>query len=544
MRVFVAQLNPTVGAIEKNCQKILQSIERAKQQKADLVVFPELVLCGYPPEDLLLHPSFVEAQQRALEQIRQASSSLIVLVGLVRKSNADSEKFLFNSVAVIENGKLLGFVDKQLLPTYDVFDERRYFEPGKESQIWNFKEMRVGILICEDIWQHVGDGLYTHYPKDPVLQLLPLKPDLVINVSASPYRTQKLEVRNRVFIKCAQTLSCPVIGACQVGGNDQLVFDGHSPYVNARGELVQMAKGFEEDEVLFDLKAPTQPLSLSYDPAEDMYKALVLGVQDYFHKLGFKKGCLGLSGGIDSALVACIAVEALGKENVLVVLMPSRYSSEGSIADAQLLAERLEIETLLLPIEPLFKAFLDVLGPLFKEKGPTITEENVQSRIRGTLLMALSNKQGNLLLGTSNKSELGMGYCTLYGDMCGGLSPLSDVTKGQVYELCHFINRRQELIPKAILDKSPSAELRSNQKDSDSLPPYETIDQVIEGYVEEFLSPEEIAKNTKIPLGLVEELVRKIHLAEYKRLQSPPGIRVSRRAFKVGRRYPIAQKWM
>jgi NAD+ synthase (glutamine-hydrolysing) len=542
MLVWVAQLNPTVGAIQKNCAQILASLERAKERGVDLVVFPELALCGYPPEDLLLHAAFIDAQERALESLLAQMGTMSALIGLVRRSGSAAEKPLFNSLAVIEAGKLLGFVDKQLLPTYDVFDERRYFEPGAKSLIWELKGKRVGILICEDMW--AGFVGYTQYATDPVRDLKALKPDVVINASASPYRFQKTEVRFQVAQKCATTLQCPVILCCQVGGNDQLVFDGYSSYVNAHGALVKRAQGFQEDEMVVDLKE-TQPLVIrEIDPVEDLYKALVLGVRDYFHKQGFSKGCLGLSGGVDSALVACIAVDALGKENVLAVNMPSRFSSEGSLKDAQRLASTLQIELKTIPIEGPFQAFLESVEPLFEGRSFDVTEENIQARIRGTLLMALSNKWGYLVLSTGNKSELGLGYCTLYGDMCGGLSVISDVTKQQVYALCRFINRRSEIIPKSILEKAPSAELKFNQKDSDTLPPYDIVDQVVQGYVEEHSSCEEIAQRLGLSLDLVKDLVHKIHLAEYKRRQAAPGIRVSRRAFRVGRRYPIVQGWM
>ncbi len=544
MRVFVAQLNPIVGDLEGNTQKIIQALDRARAKAADIVLFPELALCGYPPEDLLLHPSFIDAQAKYLEKIVHASSGLMVVVGLVRRDTTDGEKPIFNSAAVIRDGKLLGFEDKRLLPTYDVFDERRYFEPGGKICIWDFKGKKIAVLICEDIWQHAGYVGYTQYARDPVMELVPLKPDLVLNLSASPYQFQKPDVRVKVCSKCAKTLHCPVILCCQVGGNDQLVFDGYSLFVDEEGSLRQAAKGFEEDDMIVDLDAAACPFSFTYDPIKDLYQALVLGVRDYFHKSGFKKGCLGLSGGIDSALVACIAVDALGRENVLGITMPSRYSSGGSISDSAVLSRNLGIEMLEIPIEGPFQNFLDLLDPFFQGKGPDVTEENLQARIRGVILMAISNKLGHIVLSTGNKSEMGMGYCTLYGDMCGGLSVISDVTKQQVYTLCRFLNREKEVIPRSIIDKVPSAELRPDQKDSDSLPPYDVVDKVLQGYVEEYLSPEEIAAKYDIPLAVAIDLVRKIHRAEYKRRQGAPGIRVSRKAFRVGRRYPIVQGWV
>ncbi|MBS0653846.1 MAG: NAD+ synthase [Verrucomicrobia bacterium] len=544
MRVVVAQLNPIVGDLEGNTQKIIQAIERAREREADIILFPELTLCGYPPEDLLLHPSFIDAQQRYLEMIIRASARLMVVVGVVRRNTSQGEKPIFNSAAVIQDGVLIGYEDKRLLPTYDVFDERRYFEPGTQTRLFEWKGKKIGILICEDIWQHAGYVGYTHYARDPVLDLAPLKPDLVLNCSASPYQFQKPDVRVNVCMKCAKTLHCPVILCAQVGGNDQLVFDGYSVCVDENGNLRQIAKGFEEDEMIVDLDAEVCPCPFAYDPIKDLYNALVLGVRDYFHKSGFRKGCLGLSGGIDSALVACIAVDALGKENVLAITMPSRYSSEGSVADSKALAANLGIELMEIPIEKPFKSFLDLLEPHFKGKGPDITEENMQARIRGMILMAISNKFGHIVMSTGNKSEMGMGYSTLYGDMCGGLGVISDVTKQQVYALCRWLNRDKEIIPQSIIDKPPSAELKPGQKDSDSLPDYAIVDKVLQSYVEEYLSPEEIASKHNLPVEVVLDLVRRIHRAEYKRRQAAPGIRVSKKAFRVGRRYPIVQGWM
>jgi NAD+ synthase (glutamine-hydrolysing) len=544
MRIFVAQLNPIVGDLEGNTQKIIEALERARARGADIALFSELTLCWYPPEDLLLHQSFIDAQEKYLEKIVRASSRLMVFVGVVRRNASQGEKPIFNSAAVIQDGKLLGFEDKRLLPTYDVFDERRYFEPGMTTHLWECKGKKIGVLICEDIWQHAGYVGYTQYARDPVVDLAPLKPDIILNLSASPYQFQKPDVRVKVCAKCAKTLKCPVVLCCQVGGNDQLVFDGYSIYVDEQGHLRQVAKGFKEDDMVIDLDAPACPCPFAYDPIADLYHALVLGVRDYFHKSGFKKGCLGLSGGIDSALVACIAADALGKENLLAITMPSRYSSTGSVTDSRALARNLDIQLLEIPIEKPFQSFLELLEPFFQGKGSDITEENMQARIRGMILMAISNKLGHIILSTGNKSEMGMGYATLYGDMCGGLSVISDVTKQQVYALCRWLNCERELIPQTVIEKVPSAELRLNQKDSDSLPPYDVVDKVLRGYVEEYLSPEEIAAKYEVSLEVAIDLVRRIHRAEYKRRQAAPGIRVSKKAFRVGRRYPIVQGWM
>ncbi len=544
LRVLAAQLNPIVGDLEGNTKKILQTLEHARKQKVDLVVFPEMAICGYPPEDLLLHAAFVEAIQPQLDKIIKASQGLMVVVGLVRKNPSRTEKPLFNTAAIIQNGKLLGYEDKCLLPTYDVFDERRYFEPGAAAQVWELKGQKIAVMICEDIWQHSGFVEYSNYMHDPVVDLAPAKPDLLINISASPYQYQKPDVRIKVCAKSAKTLNCPVILCCQVGGNDQLVFDGYSLLVDAQGELRKMAKGFEEDNLLIDFAELPPPFKFTYDDVGDLYRALVLGARDYFHKLGFTKCCLGLSGGIDSALVACIAVDALGKENVLALAMPSRFSSPSSLADAHELTRRLGIDLTEISIEAPFETFLQLLEPHFEGKAFDVTEENLQARVRGIILMAFSNKLGYIVMSTANKSEMAMGYSTLYGDMCGGLAVISDVTKTQVYQLCRWLNRQKERIPKSIIDKPPSAELRPNQKDSDTLPDYAIVDAVLQAYVEEFLSPEEIVKKQKLSLELVRDLIHRIHLAEYKRRQAAPGIRVTKKAFRVGRRYPIVQGWM
>jgi NAD+ synthase (glutamine-hydrolysing) len=544
MRIFVAQINPTIGDLEGNTLKILQAMDRARSKDVDLILFPELTICGYPPEDLLFHHAFIESMEKCLDRIVQASSRLMVIVGLARRNPDTSEKPLFNSAAVIYDGQLLGFYDKMLLPTYDVFDERRYFEQGTQARIWEFKGKKFGILICEDIWQHAGYVDFTNYPRDPVNELAPSKLDFLLNLSASPYQFQKPDTRIKVCAKAAKSLHCPLIMCCEVGGNDQLVFDGYSVYVDRNGNLCQLGRGFDEDDMLIDLDAACCPAPFRYDPVKDLYSAIILGVKDYFRKQGFKKACLGLSGGIDSALVACIAVDALGKENVLAISMPSRYSSEGSVKDAEKLARNLGIELKTVPIEGPFGDYLKLLEPHFEGKNLDVTEENLQARIRGMILMAISNKLGCIVLSTGNKSEMAMGYCTLYGDMCGGLGVISDVTKGQVYALAKWINRNGEIIPKSTIEKAPSAELRPNQKDTDSLPDYAIVDAVLQSYVEDYLSPEEIAKRYKLPIELVVDLIRRIHRAEYKRRQAAPGIRVSKKAFRVGRRYPIVQGWM
>jgi NAD+ synthase (glutamine-hydrolysing) len=437
-------------------------------------------------------------------------------------------------VAVFAGGKLLGFKNKTLLPTYDVFDERRYFEPDDEQPIWEYQGKRIAITICEDVWQHSGTVGYTSYCCDPVLLLKEKKPDLVLNLSASPYYFKRTDIRMSVFQAVAKTLHCPVILCNQVGANDQIVFDGHSLSIDAKGDLLQVAKGFVEDDLIVDLDAPKITCPVPENGIKDLYSALVLGVHDYFHKQGFKKALVGLSGGIDSALVACIAKDALGAKNVMAITMPSRFSSLGSVDDSVQLAKKLGIEFQNISIESILKEYLHLLGPLCD-----LAQENLQPRIRAMILMAYSNEKGALLLNTGNKSEMAMGYCTLYGDMSGAFGVLQDVTKLQVYKLAEYIQ-----IPEAIIKKVPSAELKENQTDFDTLPPYEVLDPIIEDYIEERLSPEEIAKRRGHPLPFVLDLIHKIHLAEYKRRQAPIGIRVTQKAFSRGRIVPIVQDWL
>ncbi len=431
-----------------------------------------------------------------------------------------------------------------LLPTYDVFDERRFFEPGTTPRVWNFFGKKVAITICEDIWQHSALLRYTSYARDPVVELAALQPDLLLNISASPYSVSKLQNRFNVGLRAAETLHCPVVLCNQVGGNDSLIFDGYSYHLDAAGQLIDLCAGFKEDLHLIDLDANSPPQVFKDEAVSNLNEALVLGLHDYFQKSGFKKACLGLSGGIDSALVASLAAQALGPENVLGVGMPSRFSSQGSIDDARQLAKNLNIEYREISIEKPFQGYLDLLIPEFEGKTADVTEENLQARIRGMILMALSNKLGYIVLSTGNKSELAMGYATLYGDMCGGLGVINDLSKMQVYALSRWINREKEIIPWNTIQKPPSAELRLNQKDSDSLPDYQIVDNVLQDYVEAYLSPAKIAEKHGYPLALVQDLIQRIHRAEYKRRQAPPGLRVTEKAFSVGRRFPIVQKFV
>ncbi|MDN3506942.1 MAG: NAD+ synthase [Simkaniaceae bacterium] len=541
MRICMAQLNPVIGDLKGNTKKILQAVEKAKAEKADIVLFSELTISGYAPGDLLLHDDFVKEGEQYLQEIVKASSGICVIVGLVR-INHGKGKHLYNSAAIVSDGQILGYYNKCLLPTYNVFDERRYFEPGREVKTFDIKGQKVAVIICEDIWQHSGH-VATRYAFDPVLELVDEKPDILLNLSASPYQFDKPDIRVDVCAKAAKTLKCPVLLCCQVGGNDDIVFDGYSVAVDDHGDLRQLGKGFAEDFFTVALSAPICKVPFQYNQMQDLYKALTLGVHDYFSKQGFKKALLGLSGGIDSALVACIAAEALGPENVMGVAMPSRYSSEGSIRDAKQLADNLGIGYKKIPIEKPFDDYLQMLGPHFEGKPVDVTEENLQARIRGMILMGLSNKLGYIVLSTGNKSEMGLGYCTLYGDMCGGLGVIADVLKTQVYELSRWINRDKEIIPQSTIDKPPSAELRPDQKDLDSLPDYGVVDKVLKAYVEDHVEPKEIASRMHIDQELVDNLIGRLHAAEYKRRQAPPAIRVSKVSFSVGRRFPIVQGW-
>lgn len=543
MKVYVAQLNPTIGDLRGNKEKVIRSLSHAKEKGADIVCFSELILCGYPPEDLLFSPGFVEAVEESLHSILAHTKDLFVVIGTVRRNKKVKKKRFFNSAAIIHDGKLLDYKDKTLLPTYDVFDERRYFEPGEAQKTFLFQKKKIAVLICEDMWQHAGELAYTHYEVDPVKELQSEKPDLLINISASPYYFQKHDMRKKIFAPSAKDLACPVVWCNQVGANDHLVFDGYSMVMTKKGELVASAKGFEEDYLFCD-PFTEKKKDFVNEPIGDLFQALVLGVRDYFTKQGFSKAVIGLSGGVDSAVVAAIAKEALGCENILVLAMPSRFTSIESFEDARELADRLGITLQDVPVDHLFQNFLDLFSPYFYPKPFDQTEENIQARIRGLILMAFSNKFGHILLSTGNKSEMALGYTTLYGDMCGGLGVINDVKKSHVYELAKEINRRcGNCIPTRIIEKPPSAELRANQTDQDTLPSYDVVDTVLEEYLENMLSSEEIAKKHQISVKEVNELIRMIHLAEYKRRQSPISIRVSKKSFSKGRIFPVVQRW-
>lgn len=542
MKITLAQLNPTIGDFDGNSRKIIDAIEKGKKEGSDLIVFSELTLSGYLPEDFILHDDFLIAAEKALCAIIPHTKGTAAVIGLPRKNPLPQEKSVLNSAAIVIDGKLAGYQNKMLLPTYDVFDEKRYFEPGESFPLYRIDGKNVVFTICEDLWQHAKKAVYTDYAKDPVELIRPLNPDILINLSASPFNNNKYPIRLEVLQKAALSLNCPAILVNQVGGNDSLLFDGLSLAVNEKGELSERLPAFEEAVVTIDsFKAKSYP---PRDPIADIHDALVMGLRDYFHKSGFKKACLGLSGGIDSAVVAVLAKEALGAENVLALFMPSRFTSETSRKDAYDLAKNLSIEIKEISIESPFQSYLDLLEPHFAPRPQNITEENLQARIRGMILMAFSNKFGHIVLSTGNKSELAMGYTTLYGDLAGGLAVIGDCSKDKIYALAHYINRTSPLIPPSTLTRAPSAELRPNQKDADSLPPYPLIDAVIEAYVETHASPDAIASSLNIPLQTVQEIIHKIHQAEYKRRQAPPSLRVSSKSFSIGRRYPIVQRFI
>ncbi len=544
MRIALAQINTTVGDFAGNIDRIVKSAWCAHQRGADLVVFPELALCGYPPRDLVEKHSFIRKSEAEVARLATLLPPLATLVGYVRRSHAVQGKAVADAAALIENGKIVLDYTKILLPFYDVFDESRYFEPGQSVQLYELNGFKVGITICEDIWNDKHFWKQQLYIRDPVEECVHAGANLLLNIASSPYSTEKIRLRHDMLKAIADTRHIPVAYVNHVGGNDQLVFDGSSMAFNARGELSARARSFEEDLVVFDTS--DRHTEIHPEPAseiEAVYQALKLGVHDYVAKCGFQKVIIGLSGGIDSSLVATLAADALGAGNVTGVGMPGPYSSSGSIRDAEALARNLGIDFRIIPITPIFESYLRGLDRVFEGTARDVTEENIQARIRGNILMALSNKFGSLLLSTGNKSELAAGYCTLYGDMAGGLAAIADVPKVMVYDLARYVNHAGERIPQACLDKPPSAELRPNQTDQDTLPPYEVLDAILKDYIEESMSSEEIAEKHHLDISLVRETIRKVDGAEYKRQQAPPTLKVTAKAFGMGRRYPIVQKY-
>jgi len=544
VKIALAQINPTVGDFTGNLDEIISATRRATDQGARLAVFPELAICGYPPADFLEKPSFLARCREAVSELAEATRSLptAVLVGAALPAPPDAGKPAVNAAVVLDCGHVLLEQQKRLLPFYDVFDEQRYFLPSLAQKVVELDNLRIAISICEDAWNDKNFWPRRLYAFDPLEELMRQNPAIHINLSSSPFWHSKRKLRRQMLASISNRDGIPVVMCNQVGGNDSLIFDGSSMCINAHGDLVAQAKSFEEDLIVFDpFCSPAVPEPDDND-TEAAFRALVLGTRDYVRKCGFSKVAIGLSGGIDSALVAAIATEALGKENVLTVGMPSPYSSKGSVDDSRSLAENLGIQFELIGISDLFGDYTKALEPLFKGTQPGLAEENLQARIRGNLLMAVSNKFGSLVLTTGNKSEMAVGYCTLYGDMVGALAVIGDLVKTRVYAICRWLNREREIIPRAIIEKPPSAELRPDQKDTDSLPPYETLDPIVEAYVERYETPESIAQKNGFPLELVQQVVRLVERSEYKRQQAAPVLKVTSKSFGTGRRFPIAVK--
>ncbi|MBD0262397.1 MAG: NAD+ synthase [Tolypothrix sp. Co-bin9] len=563
MKIAIAQINPTIGDLAGNAAKIIFAAQQAAAEGARLLLTPELSLCGYPPRDLLLNPSFVEAMRITLEQlVKDLPPNLAVLVGTVEENleaHNNGGKPLFNSMALLDNG-IKQIFHKRLLPTYDVFDERRYFEPGLQANYFTLDDIDIGVTICEDLWndeEYWGKRTYTN---NPIADLAILGVDFIVNLSASPYSVNKQQFREAMLRYSAIRFKQPIIYANQVGGNDDLIFDGRSFALNRQGELICRARGFETDLVIVEFDEvqrdllPSSVVSEYESEDEEIWHALVLGVRDYAQKCRFSQVVLGLSGGIDSSLVAAIATAALGKENVFGVLMPSPYSSEHSITDALALGESLGIKTTTLPIGELMQGYDNTLADLFAGTQFGLAEENIQSRIRGNLLMAIANKFGYLLLSTGNKSEMAVGYCTLYGDMNGGLAVIADVPKTRVYSICHWLNQEvgggekvslsphNQIIPKNVLTKAPSAELKPGQVDQDSLPPYEILDDILQRLIHNHQSAAEIVAAGH-DAQIIDRVIQMVARAEFKRRQAPPGLKITDRAFGTGWRMPIASNW-
>ncbi|HNX56402.1 MAG TPA: NAD+ synthase [Prolixibacteraceae bacterium] len=546
MKIAIAQLNYHIGNFEANTSKIIEHIGKAKAEGAELVVFTELSVTGYYPHDLLERKEFIEQAEVALNNIAKSCTGIAAVVGGPRINPEPRGKKLYNSAFFMYDGAIQHIVNKSLLPTYDIFDEYRHFEPNKSFSVFDFKGKKLAITICEDLWDEQETqnefGREKLYQVSPLKELSALNPDLVINLSASPFSYNQENFRKNILVKNAIKYNLPIIYANQVGAQTELVFDGGSVFLNGKGEIVEELKYFEEDFRIVDTESSERNLQPKTDYIEKIYEALILGIRDYFGKMGFKKATLGLSGGIDSALVLVLATEALGKENVRVLLMPSQYSSDHSITDAVQLAQNLDVQYEIIPIQPMVDTFGKSLSEVFTGLKNDITEENIQARTRGILLMAISNKFGHILLNTTNKSECAVGYGTLYGDMNGGLSVLGDVYKTDVFKMANWINREKEIIPINTIQKPPSAELRPDQKDTDSLPDYSILDQILFDYIELNLSPAEIIAKG-FDEATVLRTVKMVNTNEYKRFQAPPILRVSSKAFGFGRRMPLVAKY-
>ncbi len=542
MKIALAQINPVIGDFSGNLEKVLYYVEKAYQNGADLIIFPELTLCGYPPRDLLIRKEFVIAAKKSLNFLCQKIKGIVTIIGYPDENDPLLGPPLLNKAVAIKDGKIIAQYVKSLIPYYDIYEDTRYFFPGKKAEVFQLKGFKIGITICEDIWNLPGFLSYL-YPFDPIKELVNHQVDLIINLSASPYFIGKGDLRLALLRKQASRTHASIAYCNQVGANDHIIFDGHSLVVSSEGKLLAQGPEFEEDLIFCDLlnqKGDIRPVATRLEAS--LLKALVTGVRDYFRKTGFSKALVGLSGGIDSSVTACIATIALGAQNVIGVLMPSPYTSRESLEDAYTLAQNLGISTYEFPITEPFNAMRKVLKQGLGTSPKGLTEENIQARLRGNILMALANEWNALVLNTGNKSEVAVGYCTLYGDTCGALAVLSDVSKGLVYALANEINRKKPVIPKRVLEKPPSAELRPGQKDEDDIPPYKIIDQVIKAFVEEGKSATEIIAEG-LPEKTVREILRRLRLSEYKRTQIPPGLKVTPQAFGFGWRYPIAQRF-
>jgi NAD+ synthase/NAD+ synthase (glutamine-hydrolysing) len=547
MRIALGQIDPTVGDLAGNVALCARFACEAAERGAELIVFPELSVTGYPPRDLVEKCSFIGRSEAAIEKLADATRGLplAVVAGYVGRSRIPTGNRATNSAAVMRNGQVLLRQDKILLPTYDVFDEARNFVPGEAQSLWQTDGVSVAVTICEDAWNDKHFWARRLYPRDPVDELIRQGGQILVSINASPFHLGKRALRLDMFRAMALRHKVPVVMVNQVGGNDQVVFDGSSFAMDAAGNVIASASSFREDLVVVDTVSGTGCMRADLpDECEAVYEALVLGTRDYMRKCGFRKVLIGLSGGIDSSLTAVVAVDAVGRENVRGVAMPGPYSSDHSVRDARDMAERLGIEFDIVPIVPACEEMTRTLAPVFAGTAPGVAEENIQSRLRGLTLMALSNKFGALVLTTGNKSEIAVGYCTLYGDMCGGLAVISDVPKTMVYDLSRVGNRRHKgAIPESVFEKPPSAELRPDQKDSDSLPPYDVLDAILRLYVEDFRSVREIAEELALPLELVKDVALKVDRNEYKRQQAAPGLKVTSKAFGIGRRFPIAQRY-
>jgi len=543
VKIALGQINPTIGDFSGNSRKITECARQAHALGAEMALFPELAVCGYPPRDLLEKPAFVARSQQVVNEIAQAAPQITIICGFVSPAKVETGKSVMNSAAVLRQGTVQFVQSKMLLPTYDVFDESRYFDPAESQKLFPIGDKQLALTICEDAW---NDKHFWHrrlYRVDPVDELLHAGGNVLLNISASPFHLGKRELRRQMLETIARDNKVPVVFVNQVGGNDSLIFDGSSMVIAPDGRIVAQAKSFAEDLIVYDTETGRGDMHEQTAMGDaSAYAALVLGTRDYVHKCGFHKAIIGLSGGIDSALTAVIAVDALGKENVTGIAMPSQYSSEHSVKDARSLACKLGIRFEVIPIGGIFDGYRQSLEPLFAGMPEDVAEENIQSRIRGNILMAMSNKFGELVLTTGNKSELGVGYCTLYGDMVGGLGVISDVPKTMVYSLSRYVNSLRPLIPQSTIDKPPSAELRPGQQDSDTLPPYEILDNILEDYVEDYRTAEQIALDRGYEVKLVRDVIRMIERSEYKRQQAAPGLKITPKAFGFGRRFPIAQK--